>query len=847
MEISDLNANLQEQGFIIAALQDELKKLKGKALVDNAVTIHIIAPEMLKVDGEPIAPKLLNNKTIHSDYLRHTQKHAVILKKVVEQDKSQNPLNNSLDHASRHGLVRGLPKLKFEKDYLCSACAMGKSKKPHKPKSEDTNQGKNYLLHMDLCGLMRVASVNGKNSRHALHEMTPATISLGFVPNPTSSTPFVPPSTTDWDMLFQPLFDELLTPPPCVDHPALEVIALIAEVVAPEPAASTSSPSLTTIDQDAPLPSNSQTITKTQSCIIPGDVEDDNHDLDVAHINNDPFFGILIVETKDHPLENIIDELARPVSTRLQLHEQALFCYYDAFLTYVKPKTYKDALTQSYWIKAMHKELNEFERLEVWELVARPDKVMVITLKWIYKVKLDELGGILKNKARLVARGYRQEEGIDFEESFALVARIESIRIFLAFVAHMNIVVYQMDVKTAFLNGNLREKVYVSQPNGFVDKDNPNHVYKLKKALCGLKQALRAWYDMLSSFLISQDFSKGSVDPTLFIRRHSNELLLGLWYLEDYSITLTAFADADHAGFQDTCRSTYGSMQFLGDRLVNCDGIPKRPTMYLNLWRYKVVRHRYSNPMIQPELEESTQGYLLVSVEVLRDKVLKLKNFKKDALSKLFKLSNQERYEHVGTKVTSEQGDSKVSILLAKSRLCSIELASSRTKGTGNAGSTVDISLSTGPDFLVLVLLVEGVSESTSLLSSAMRQISSFQSSQALKARKVSSDEEVSSLESDDEEYDMTVRDFKKFFRRRGKFFRQPHDGKKNFQMIKEDKEDRRCFKCGDPNHFISDCPKHSYNDQKAFVVGCWSDSEDWKEEICLMALDNNEVADELI
>ncbi|GKA92269.1 retrovirus-related pol polyprotein from transposon TNT 1-94, partial [Tanacetum coccineum] len=259
---------------------------------------------------------------------------------------------------------------------------------------------------------------------------------------------------------------------------------------------------------------------------------------------------------------------------------------------------------------------------------------MVITLKWIYKVKLDELGGILKNKARLVARGYRQEEGIDFEESFAPVARLEAIRIFLAFAAHMNMVVYQMDVKTAFLNGNLQEEVYVSQPDGFVDPDNPNHVYKLKKALYGLKQAPRAWYDMLSSFLISQDFSKGSVDPTLFIRKEGKELLLkdvlilvtpvilhvekskldedkegkavdpshyhgmistllyltaikrifrylrgtvnrGIWYPKDSSIALTTFADADHAGCQDTRRSTSGSMQFLGDRLVSWSS--KRP------------------------------------------------------------------------------------------------------------------------------------------------------------------------------------------------------------------------------------------------------------------------------
>nr|GEX47394.1 retrovirus-related Pol polyprotein from transposon TNT 1-94 [Tanacetum cinerariifolium] len=268
------------------------------------------------------------------------------------------------------------------------------------------------------------------SSGPAIHEMTHATISLRLVPNPTSSKPFVPPSRTDWDMLFQPLFDELLNPPSSVDHPAPEVIALIVKVVAPEPAASI----------------------------------DDNHDLDVVHMNNDSFFGIPIPEvpfdqssstnsihtimhpdhqnskhnskwTKDHPLENIIGKLARPVSIRLQLHEQALLCYYDAFLTSVEPKTYKDALTQSCWIEEIQEELNEFKLLE-----------------------LDELGGILKNKARLVAHGYRQEEGIDFEESFAPVARLEAIRIFLAYAAHKNMVVYQMDMKTTFLNGNLWSK-----------------------------------------------------------------------------------------------------------------------------------------------------------------------------------------------------------------------------------------------------------------------------------------------------------------------------------------------------------------------------------------------------
>ncbi|GJY59145.1 integrase, catalytic region, zinc finger, CCHC-type containing protein [Tanacetum coccineum] len=199
------------------------------------------------------------------------------------------------------------------------------------------------------------------------------------------------------------MFDELLTPPPSVDLPAPEVIALIDEVVAPVLAVSTGSPSSTTVDQDAPSPSNSQTTPETQPPVIPNDVEEDNHDIWKLHINH----------------------------VRI---------------------------------------LNEFERLKVWELVPRPDKVMVITLKWIYKVKLDKLGCILKNKARLVARSYRQEEGIDFEESFAPVARLEAIRIFLVFAAHMNMVVYQMDVKTAFLNGDLQEEIFQNPRGIFINK-----------------------------------------------------------------------------------------------------------------------------------------------------------------------------------------------------------------------------------------------------------------------------------------------------------------------------------------------------------------------------------------
>nr|GEZ09445.1 copia protein [Tanacetum cinerariifolium] len=184
---------------------------------------------------------------------------------------------------------------------------------------------------------------------------------------------------------------------------------------------------------------------------------------------------------------------------------------------------------------------------------------MVITLKWIYKVKLDELGGVLKNKARLVARGYRQEEGIELEESFAPVARLEAIRIFISFAAHMNMVVYQMDVKTTFLNDILREEVYVSQPDGFVDLENPNHVYKLKKALYGLKQAPSAWYDLLSSFPLSQNFTKGTVDRTMFVRLKGKEILLLLgdrlvsWSSKKQKSTAISSTEAEYIALSGCC------------------------------------------------------------------------------------------------------------------------------------------------------------------------------------------------------------------------------------------------------------------------------------------------------
>nr|GEY28980.1 retrovirus-related Pol polyprotein from transposon TNT 1-94 [Tanacetum cinerariifolium] len=377
----------------------------------------------------------------------------------------------SLNYLPGHSLVRGIPKLKFEKDHMCSACAMGKSKKkPYKPKSKDTNQEKLYLLHMDLCGPMRILSVNGKN----------------------------------------------------VDLPAPKVIALIAKVVAPKPAASTGSPSLATVDQDAPSPKN---ISEASS----------------------------------------LDVIPTVMCTATLISEH--------------------------------------------ELVPHLDKVMVITLKWIYKVKLNELGGILKNKSRLVARGYRQEEGINFEESFPLVDRLDAIQIFLSFDTHMNMIVYQMDVKTTFLNSILNSLKEPWIPHCSSETSQRYSPESLKKY--GMESSDLVDTPMVEKSKLNKDPQGKAIDPTHYGRMVGTLVYLtasrldltfavcvgaryqakptkkhlhiikkifkylrgtvnmGPWYPKDSSIALTTYADANHAGCHDTRQSTSGSMKLLEDKLVS--------------------------------------------------------------------------------------------------------------------------------------------------------------------------------------------------------------------------------------------------------------------------------------
>nr|GEU43108.1 copia protein [Tanacetum cinerariifolium] len=311
---------------------------------------------------------------------------------------------NTLNQLAKQGLVRGLPKLKFKKDHLCSACSLGKTKKhSHKPKAQDTNQEKLNLLHLDLYGPMRVETING--SKYI----------LVIVDDYSRFT---------W-VKFLRLKDET---PETNDSEDLGKLKSKADIgAAPRPVDPSGLPSSTSIDQES------------------------------RSIDNDPFQDILNEDTNSHES-----------SSNMQLS------------------------------------LMRFELL---------DFVMLIKLKWIFKVKKDEFRSVLKNNARLVAKGYRQEEGIDFEESFRPVARIKAIRIFIADVANKNLTIYQMDVKTTFLNGELCEVVYVSQMKGFVDQDNPTHLYRLKKKY-GMQSSDPVDTSMVDKSKLDEDLHRKPVDST---------------------------------------------------------------------------------------------------------------------------------------------------------------------------------------------------------------------------------------------------------------------------------------------------------------------------------------------
>ncbi|KAI0522554.1 hypothetical protein KFK09_004934 [Dendrobium nobile] len=232
----------------------------------------------------------------------------------------------------------------------------------------------------------------------------------------------------------------------------------------------------------------------------------------------------------NHPKDLIIGDPSDGVRTRHGLRKEV---NHSTFISMIEPTNINQALTDEFWILAMQKELNQFVRNDVWELVERPKGQSVVGTKWVFKNKVNDSGVVIRNKARLVAKGYNQIEGIDFEETFAPVARLEAIRVLLAFTCYKRFKLFQMDVKSAFLNGKIKEDVFVEQPPSFESFQFPNHVFKLKRDLYGLKQAPRAWYERLSTFLLEREFFKGSVDTTLFLRKVGDDLLIVQIYVDD--------------------------------------------------------------------------------------------------------------------------------------------------------------------------------------------------------------------------------------------------------------------------------------------------------------------------
>ncbi|GKB15717.1 retrovirus-related pol polyprotein from transposon TNT 1-94 [Tanacetum coccineum] len=492
-----------------------------------------------------------------------------------------NHLNfGTINNLTRKDLVRGLPRLKFKKEHLCSTCQLGKSKKyTHKHKSKNTIMEVLHTLHMDLCGPMRVQSINGKKyilvimddysrfiwvkflrskdetpdfvikflkqiqCRHLSPKIyfenssaerrcrktksyscgscsenadifknsdvsmgrsffgalcyptndsedlgkLKATIDIGIfvgyapngkglVPNPVPAAPYVPPTNKDLEILFQPIFDEYLEPP-SVERPVHAAPAV------PVPVVSAGTPFSTTIDEDAPSTSHSPSSSEIQPPI--------SHQCVAARptIEDNPF-----AQAEDHPFVNVF--APEPSSKESSLGDVSS--------------------AESNQVIQLHNHLG----------------------KWSKDHPIDNVIG---NPSRLAStrKQLATNEGIDFEESVAPVTRIEAIRIFISNAASKNMIIYQMDVNTAFLNGELKEEVYVSQPEGFLDPDHPTHVYRLKKALYGLKQALRAWYNTLSRFLLDNKFSKGVVDPTLFTRKTSKHILFVQIYVDDIILAST--------------------------------------------------------------------------------------------------------------------------------------------------------------------------------------------------------------------------------------------------------------------------------------------------------------------
>nr|GEW68425.1 retrovirus-related Pol polyprotein from transposon TNT 1-94 [Tanacetum cinerariifolium] len=573
---------------------------------------------------------------------------------------------DTINDLARNDLVSGLPKFKYNKEHLCPSCEQGKSKRAsHPPKPVPNSRQRLHLLHMDLCGPMRIASINGKRyvlvivddySRYTwVHflkskDEAPEVIKMFLkrIKVLLQSPVIIIRIDNDTEFKNQVLkeyFDTIgishqmsfvRTPQQngvverrnqtLVEAARTMLIFsraplfLWAEAIAtacftqnrsiihhrfnktPYELINGKKPDISFLHVFGALcyPKNDrEDIEKLGAKVNIGFFIGSGLDLTYApstitsqqptegeldllfeamyddYIGGQPSATAITVppaqepQTKEHPLELVIGKPSRPVLTRNPLRSDGDMCMYALTVSTIEPKNVKEAMIDPAWINSMQEELLQFKRPYVWVTNGHPKKVSSC-------------------RERVPPRGRNQ-----FRRTFAPVARMEAIKIFLAYAAHKSFTVFQMDVKTAFLHGSLKGDVYVCQPEGFIDADHPSHVYKLKKALYGLKQAPRAWYDKLLMFLLQNHFFKGTIDPTLFIRRFHNDILVakptkkhlkevkrifryllgtintGLWYTKDSGFKLTGFLDADYAGCKDTFKSTSGGAQFLGEKLVS--------------------------------------------------------------------------------------------------------------------------------------------------------------------------------------------------------------------------------------------------------------------------------------
>nr|GEU59489.1 retrovirus-related Pol polyprotein from transposon TNT 1-94 [Tanacetum cinerariifolium] len=463
--------------------------------------------------------------------------------------------------------TEGLPKMKLEKDHLCFACEQRKIHlKHHKSKTAFASNKPLYLLHMDLCGSIRVESINRK--RYVLvvvDDYSRYTWDGGKLKAKENIGVFVGYSKESAAF-------RIYNKQTCKIHESVNVnFDEISEMASKQ---FSLEPGLSNLNETGKS-SNLSIMKSSTTNVETSNVEIPSHEVEVFHESSESFQEessssslndnvqqspkeIILPQSNTQSVSNNMDPNVDEASTLHNVFNERLKdAYFDASTSFhdpsIEPATVAEALRDVNWVRAMQEELDQFTRLKIWRLVSRPEGKSIIKTKWIFKNKKDESSLVIQNKARLVAVGYSQQEGIDYNETFSPVARIEAIRLFLAYASHKDFTVFQMGVNTAFLNGILKEEVYVGQPLGFVSKQYPDYVYALDKALYGLKQAPRAWPDIMFATCMcaryQENLNEHHVSAVKRIFRYlKGTINLGLWYSKDSGFDQTAYSDADHAG-----------------------------------------------------------------------------------------------------------------------------------------------------------------------------------------------------------------------------------------------------------------------------------------------------------